>query len=407
MFTKKDNFSNVYYFTDPASPFMRAITDLHDYVFVFLTGILIFVFFIVYVLLRNNKLIENRKTIKESLETNNFVFNYIYYIYYNFLNFIYDNFISEKLKFNKILLNQEGKDLNFFYNLLVSGQDSAKLVIRNGGIFSFLSESDLNFGSKFLILLNYFLVAPFIFIWKYFIRFGSSFSQFYLFHLSKEANLTNSSILFAVSDKIYKHQLRKANIYSYKFTHHDTLETVWTVVPSIILVFIAIPSLLVLFALDEIGKPLITVKAIGHQWYWSYEVVAGRTDTYTVNFDSYMVAAADLKLGDHRNLQVDNWLVLPYSTHIRVIVTSADVLHSWAMPALGVKIDAVPGRLNQLGLFVDRPGTYYGQCSEICGPNHGFMPIEINVWESRQDWLENWFIPSCNEPERAASDFLA
>lgn len=407
MFSSKYNYSNEYYFTDPASPFMRAITDLHDYVFVFLTGILIFVFFIVYVLIRNNRLVENRKSVKETLESNNFVLNYIYYVYFAFLNFIYDTFISERARFTNLLLSQSGKSANFLSSLVVSGQDAVRLINKVGGLSAFFAASDFSFSKKLVTLLNYILIVPFVFVWKYFTRFGSSFSQFYLFHKAKSAGLTDSAILFAVSDKIYKHQLRKSTIYSYKFTHHDTLETIWTVVPSIILVFIAIPSLLVLFALDEIGKPLITVKAIGHQWYWSYEVVAGRTDTYTVNFDSYMLATADLKLGDHRNLQVDNWLVLPYSTHVRVIVTSADVLHSWAMPALGVKIDAVPGRLNQLGLFVDRPGTYYGQCSEICGPNHGFMPIEINVWESRQDWLENWFIPSCNEPDKAAADFLA
>lgn len=407
MFSSKNNFSKLYYFTDPASPFMRAITDLHDYVFVFLTGILIFVFFIVYVLIRNNRLIENRKSVKEILASNNFVFNYVYYVYFNFLNFVYDNFISEKARFTNLLLAQTNSKPTFFSSLIVSSQDAAKLITKNGGLSSFFSNSDFSFAKKISTLLNYSFVVFFIFVWKYFTRFGSSFSQFYIFHKSRAANLKDSSILFAVSDIVYKHQLRKSSIYSYKFTHHDTLETIWTVVPSIILVFIAIPSLLVLFALDEIGKPLITVKAIGHQWYWSYEVVAGRTDTYTVNFDSYMLSAADLKIGDHRNLQVDNWLVLPYSTHVRVIVTSADVLHSWAMPALGVKIDAVPGRLNQLGLFVDRPGTYYGQCSEICGPNHGFMPIEINVWESRQDWLENWFIPSCNDSEKASVDFSA
>ena len=127
--------------------------------------------------------------------------------------------------------------------------------------------------------------------------------------------------------------------------------------------------------------PALTLKVVGHQWYWSYEF----SDYVTLDggknldFDSYMLALGDLTLGNLRLLEVDNRVVLPINTHIRIIVTAADVLHSWAIPSFGLKVDACPGRLNQTSLFIKREGTYYGQCSEICGVNHGFMPICIEA----------------------------
>jgi len=154
------------------------------------------------------------------------------------------------------------------------------------------------------------------------------------------------------------------------------LEVVWTLAPSAILLVLAIPSFALLYAIDEVVDPIITLKAIGHQWYWSYECSDYATD---INFDSYMVPEEDLQLGDLRLLEVDNRVILPASTHVRVIVTATDVLHSWSIPSLGVKMDACPGRLNQVGLFAVHPGIYYGQCSEICGVNHGFMPICVEI----------------------------
>jgi len=127
--------------------------------------------------------------------------------------------------------------------------------------------------------------------------------------------------------------------------------------------------------------PALTLKVVGHQWYWSYEF----SDYVTLDggenldFDSYMLALGDLTLGNLRLLEVDNRVVLPINTHIRIIVTAADVLHSWAIPSFGLKVDACPGRLNQTSLFIKREGTYYGQCSEICGVNHGFMPIVVKA----------------------------
>jgi cytochrome c oxidase subunit 2 len=157
-------------------------------------------------------------------------------------------------------------------------------------------------------------------------------------------------------------------------THGMWLELVWTVMPSIILFFIAIPSFSLLYSMDEVIDPSLTIKAIGHQWYWSYEYGDYFADTGKIlSFDSYMLPSSDLEEGQHRLLEVDNPVVLPVDTHIRVLVTAADVLHSWAVPSLGVKSDAVPGRLNQMSIYIKRQGVYYGQCSELCGVNHGFM----------------------------------
>jgi cytochrome c oxidase subunit 2 len=160
-------------------------------------------------------------------------------------------------------------------------------------------------------------------------------------------------------------------------THGLVIEIVWTIIPARILGFIAIPSFLLLYSMDEIINPAITLKAIGHQWYWSYELTDTESSDRRINFDSYMITEDSLKEGQLRLLEVDNGLILPILTHIRVLVTSADVLHCWAVPSLGVKIDAVPGRINQTSLFIKRPGVFHGQCSELCGVNHRFMPITI------------------------------
>nr|YP_010573828.1 cytochrome c oxidase subunit II [Metacrinus rotundus]UZH93087.1 cytochrome c oxidase subunit 2 [Metacrinus rotundus] len=157
------------------------------------------------------------------------------------------------------------------------------------------------------------------------------------------------------------------------FLENQGLETVWTVVPAVILVFIAFPSLQLLYLIDEINDPCLTVKVVGHQWYWSYEY----TDYCSLEFDSYMVPSVDLVSGSPRLLEVDNRMVVPVQNSVRVLVSSSDVLHSWAVPSLGVKMDAVPGRLNQITFLSPRSGIFYGQCSEICGANHSFMPIVI------------------------------
>jgi cytochrome c oxidase subunit 2 len=163
-----------------------------------------------------------------------------------------------------------------------------------------------------------------------------------------------------------------------KIIHGTVIEIAWTVTPSFILMFIAIPSFALLYSTDELVDPSITLKAIGHQWYWSYEYSDyASSDDSSILFDSYMIPEDDLELGQLRLLEVDNRVVLPVQTHVRVIITSADVLHSWAVPSLGIKCDAVPGRLNQTSLFLKREGVFFGQCSELCGANHGFMPIVV------------------------------
>jgi len=155
----------------------------------------------------------------------------------------------------------------------------------------------------------------------------------------------------------------------------QAIETIWTIIPAFILIFLALPSLRLLYLLDEIGDCRLTVKSIGHQWYWSYEY----SDYSNIEFDSYIVPTNELEPGDFRLLEVDHRVVLPTQTDLRVLVTSADVIHSWTVPSLGVKVDAIPGRLNQLGFFIKYPGVFYGQCSEICGANHSFMPIVVEA----------------------------
>ncbi len=187
---------------------------------------------------------------------------------------------------------------------------------------------------------------------------------------------------------------------SHRLIHASVLEVIWTIIPALILVLIAIPSFSLLYSVDEIIEPLFTVKVIGHQWYWSYEFLDPEViaELYnqslatvdeslqfeavgTGSFDSYRLSDDELLAGEgltaYRLLTVDNHLFLPTERHVRARITSADVIHSWAIPSLGVKLDACPGRLNQTSLFIKREGIYYGQCSEICGVNHGFRPIGI------------------------------
>jgi cytochrome c oxidase subunit II len=167
-------------------------------------------------------------------------------------------------------------------------------------------------------------------------------------------------------------------------THNSVLEIAWTAIPVLILVVIAIPSFKLLYFMDRAVNPEMTLKAIGHQWYWSYEY----PDNGNFTFDAYMIADQDLQEGQPRLLAVDNRVVLPVDTDVRVLTTATDVIHSWAMPALGVKMDAIPGRLNETWLRIEQPGIYYGQCSELCGDYHGFMPIEIEAM-SKSDF-EAW-----------------
>ncbi len=173
-----------------------------------------------------------------------------------------------------------------------------------------------------------------------------------------------------------------------KLTHNTPLEVVWTVVPILILVFIAIPSFKLLYFEDRAADADMTIKVTGHQWYWEYEY----TDHDEITFDSYMVDDDELEPGQIRLLSVDNPVVLPVGATVRVLLTSPSdgVIHSWAVPALGVKTDTVPGRLNETWLKVEEEGWYYGQCSELCGTNHGFMPVAIHAVSQADfdQWVE-------------------
>nr|YP_010626066.1 cytochrome c oxidase subunit II [Inocellia crassicornis]WBK02877.1 cytochrome c oxidase subunit II [Inocellia crassicornis] len=165
------------------------------------------------------------------------------------------------------------------------------------------------------------------------------------------------------------------------------IELIWTILPAITLIFIALPSLRLLYLMDELNNPLITLKSIGHQWYWSYEY----TDFLKNSFDSYMIQVNNLTKTSFRLLDVDNNVVLPFMAQIRLLATATDVIHSWTIPSLGVKIDATPGRLNQTNFFMNQPGLFFGQCSEICGANHSFMPIVIESTSLKNflNWLKN------------------
>ena len=170
-----------------------------------------------------------------------------------------------------------------------------------------------------------------------------------------------------------------------KTSHNVPLEIIWTVLPIVVLVLIAIPSMKLLYFNEKVENSEMTLKIIGNQWYWSYVY----PDHEGISFDSYMLQDDELKEGDIRLLSVDNNIVLPVDTNIRLQITASDVIHNWAVPAFGTKIDAVPGRLNEGWIRIEKEGMYYGQCSELCGVNHGFMPIAIKAVPKKQfaDWV--------------------
>ena len=182
--------------------------------------------------------------------------------------------------------------------------------------------------------------------------------------------------------------------------HGMIVETIWTLIPGVILAFVTIPSFALLYSFEDIALPSITIKVIGKQWYWTYEYLDVDEDN-VFSFDSYMLLEDELHKGEFRLLEVDNRLQLPGEVYVRMLVTAADVLHAFAVPAFGIKLDAIPGRLNEIIFQVDRPGTYYGQCSELCGVNHAFMPIGIDVMRlsdyidwyytaTTDYWIANW-----------------
>jgi cytochrome c oxidase subunit 2 len=175
------------------------------------------------------------------------------------------------------------------------------------------------------------------------------------------------------------------NKYSSKFVHSKELEIAWTSVPALILLVLSVPSFTLLYSMDEVSAPDLSLKILGHQWFWSYEISDFKTcsidQSQTLKYSCYMVVLDALDscciFPYFRLLETNKRVILPTETHLRLLVSAADVLHSWTVPSFGLKVDACPGRLNQVNLFIKRSGLFFGQCSEICGVNHGFMPIAV------------------------------
>jgi len=180
----------------------------------------------------------------------------------------------------------------------------------------------------------------------------------------------------------------KANPVPAQFSHNVLIEVLWTVIPVVILIIIAIPSFKLLYYSDHTENPELTLKVTGYQWYWGYEY----PDQENLAFSSYMIkdAEIDKAKGQERLLSTDNAVVLPIDTNIQILTTASDVIHSWAVPAFGVKLDAVPGRVNETWVRIEKPGVYYGQCSELCGKDHSYMPIEIHAVTKEE--FKNWLV---------------
>jgi cytochrome c oxidase subunit 2 len=180
-----------------------------------------------------------------------------------------------------------------------------------------------------------------------------------------------------------------------KTTHNVAVEVLWTLIPCLILIVMAVPSFKILYKQDTIPKVDVTIKAVGYQWYWGYEY-----PDENIIFESYMIKEEDLKENQPRLLTVDNEVVVPVNKVVKVLITANDVLHAWALPSFGVKRDAVPGRINETWFKAEKVGTYYGQCSELCGIQHAFMPITVRVVtdEEYAIWLAEAKMKFANEP---------
>ncbi|MBN8828318.1 MAG: cytochrome c oxidase subunit II [Sphingobacteriia bacterium] len=212
--------------------------------------------------------------------------------------------------------------------------------------------------------------------------------RFYKFH-DKLLVIITAVSLFVLALLVYAciRFSKKFNPIPSKTTHNVKLEVLWTIIPVFILLYISVPSFKTLYYSDVTPESEMTLKVVGHQWYWEYIY----PEQENIAFESYMIKDEDIKPGQIRLLEVDNQVVLPVDTVVKVLITSADVLHSWAIPAFGIKTDAVPGRTNETWMKITKPGVYYGQCSQLCGFGHGFMPIAIKAVskEDFKQWLED------------------
>jgi len=270
-----------------------------------------------------------------------------------------------------IIRHKPNKDPKFHKELILDGEGNSTnepLTIFNKG-WTFKIEVIINWGQFGLQDANSPIIEELIFL--------HDFINLILIFIISFVRYIIISILF---NKFININLLERQI----------IECIWTIIPAIILIQIAIPSLLLLYILDESIDSSLTIKVLGHQWYWSYEY----TDFWSIRknsqieFDSYIIPSNDIDSIIFRLLDVDNRTVIPYNVHIRMLISSADVLHAWTVPSLGVKADAIPGRLNQVKFIGQRPGIFFGQCSEICGANHSFMPIVIEI--INMNYFLNW-----------------
>nr|ALO64473.1 cytochrome c oxidase subunit II [Bombus sylvestris] len=210
-------------------------------------------------------------------------------------------------------------------------------------------------------------------------------NSFYSDNLISFHNLTMMMIImiitltsFFILDSMFN------NFLNLNLLKNHTIEIIWTLIPALILMIICFPSLKILYYIDEILNPFMTIKTMGHQWYWSYEY----PEFNNIEFESYMLNYNSNN--QFRLLETDNRLIIPFKIYMRMIISSMDVIHSWTIPSLGIKVDAIPGRINQLSLICLRPGIFFGQCSEICGMNHSFMPImlESTSYNNFLNWIK-------------------
>lgn len=422
-------------FQDPATPMMNGIVDLHHYVMFFLILVCIFVGIVLYSVYDLFILQYNPYSLLNQVNTG-FEKSFFNTIKKeedrNFINAIYWNSLWTKIaSTNEAVYSKQFNIDNNNLSFIIS-TDSSKYSDKEFTII--LVENSENNVLESTIIDN--LSTDSSFITSLYLK-----SQGWTKTLPK--NLLETSIKTLTENlggnkltlKSSKEAIAVFNTYHlnlyywlhiylntrsglYRFAHNTFIEVVWTLIPTLILICIGVPSFILLYAMDEIIEPDFVIKCIGHQWYWSYEIeypefigvksdnnlgiltIADSDnfktlffyntfkDVYStnslsdlkwgyINFDSNLKVESELTVGTPRLLEVDNALIIPAKTHIDLLVTANDVLHCWTVPSFGLKLDAVPGRLNHANLFVEREGVFYGQCSEICGVNHGFMPIKV------------------------------